>query len=867
MAQWKETREPYVDVHEKVKVAALNPRAGEDLIIGCALISDAGPSIPTLISSQSEFLSTYASKDLTKDYIKSLNKLYTGDISDMAETMWLNAYRLAGSNTMLVVRASKAKDIYFAKPLAKDDFNVYLLRDGQLLKKVQEFKLVVDIDKDSAEHTTDGWSININGVGVIGNRNTDDGPQYDYYVKDLVELVDYLNDTSKFFSPSYDFYTTEKASEGEETTDPSEAVSVVFHEVYVGKDILDTTDGERCPDGLCYVVTCEPDWTVENPNQKVIDLNGTAFSDFEHVPYYATNNFNSSTDLKLRIRRFNHDAVVTKELSKNDVYAGGDSPYTVLSSVLDTFTNKGTYKKGNKTLPTEDILYRDFYEIAVLDPSVSEEPVYFNIGNILGRGDMTEADLNGLIKMIQVQLPDDMADLGLDYYGYLPETRKRGWKAVDIDDLTETQVKNAVPYNSKAELNATAGEIGDVAVVGKKSADYYQYDASAGEWVSITKEDSTIVKYKETSLAVLRAHVLAPADGEVAEVGVVAEGAYFRYSDGLTLNDIDPEEIYVDLSINPEKYRILDVSDTDILKALDQISLDEVYVTEGLADLGCTSPMVNSYMANMAINDNYFYPVSTVNSTNYLAIANSIKRVSQDSYKLYASAPWDVDTGTVGFKYYASPGTLYWETVGRNRRLGREFAPCLGQSNGIAQYQNPVTEFNKKTRQLLLSKKINTVLWNTQTQAWNWNDNYTKQSEDNIMSDDGNSRLMIRISKAMPILLKQFIGRRIGPVLWKDATDVITFWMNTTILPMEYTIDAFRVTIDETNNPVEIQRRNQMKVLLEVRYMRALKYIDVYNTAYDQIPRSVFQVIGRSLVSKFGELYKIKYRARGKTLV
>lgn len=116
-------------------------------------------------------------------------------------------------------------------------------------------------------------------------------------------------------------------------------------------------------------------------------------------------------------------------------------------------------------------------------------------------------------------------------------------------------------------------------------------------------------------------------------------------------------------------------------------------------------------------------------------------------------------------------------------------------------------------------------------------------------------------------MLKQFIGRRIGPVLWKDATDVITFWMNTTILPMEYTIDAFRVTIDETNNPVEIQRRNQMKVLLEVRYMRALKYIDVYNTAYDQIPRSVFQVIGRSLVSKFGELYKIKYRAKDKTLV
>ena len=76
----------------------------------------------------------------------------------------------------------------------------------------------------------------------------------------------------------------------------------------------------------------------------------------------------------------------------------------------------------------------------------------------------------------------------------------------------------------------------------------------------------------------------------------------------------------------------------------------------------------------------------------------------------------------------------------------------MGQSNGIAQYMKPVAEFNKKTRQLLLSKKINTVLWNTQTQAWNWNDNYTKTSEDTIMSDEANSRLMIRISKAMPLL-------------------------------------------------------------------------------------------------------------------
>lgn len=821
MAQWKQTREPYIDVHEKIKTAALNPRAGEDLIIGCALITDAGPSTPTLITSQSEFLSTYTSRDLTKDYIKSLNDLYDGDDHEMAETMWLNAYRLAGANTMLVVRASKSRDNFFTKSLSKDDNNVYLLRDGQLLKSVPEFKIVVDIDKDSAEHTTDGWCININGVGVIGNRNDDNGPQYDYFVKNLGELVDYLNDTNKFFCCDYSFFEDSKATIP--TTDLDEAVAVVFKEVYVGKELIDTTD-ERCPDGLAYVVTCEVDWDETNPDQKVIDLNGAAFSGFTASKSYATNRYNSSTDLKVRIRRFNHDAVVSKELTAPDAYEGGNSPYIVLGNVLDTFTKGGTKKVG------EDVLYRDFYEIAILDPSVAEEASYFNIGNILGRGDMSEADLNDLINMVQVELPDDMASLGLGYYGYLPANQKKGWAKLtkrDVDALSPEEIAAGTVYANKAALDAvTEAGIGDIAIVGKKDPDYYVYNEASGDWV-VTTEEELQVKYKFNSLGSLRAAMLRPVDGEVAEVGEVVAGTYYMYKDGLTVEDMDDEEIYVDLTIDPRKYKILNVNDNDILRALDEITQDEVYVTEGLADLGCTSPMVQSYMVNMAINDNYFYPISTVNSTNYLSIANSANRISKDHYKLYLSAPWDVDTGTVGWKFYASPGTLYWESVARNRGLDREFAPVLGQINGIAQYQNPVVEFNKKTRQLLLSKKINTVLWNTQTQAWNMNDNYTKQSEDNIMSDDGNSRLMIRISKAMPILLRQFIGRRISPILWKDMKMAIEFWFNSTIIPMSYSIDAYQVTIDETNNPVEVQRRNSVVVLVEIRYNRCLKYVTV----------------------------------------
>ena len=726
MAQWKETLEPYVKVYETIRGSVLNPSAGGELIIGCALISDAGPSVPTLITSQSEFMKTYASKDITADYIGSLDQLYKGAGGNaVASTMWMNAYRLAGSNTLLAVRACKATDIFVAKPLANGNNDSYILRDGELLKKVSPVKLIIDQNGDATKNQNRGWAININGVGIFGNLTTDEGAKYDYYVDNIVDLVDKLNETTKFFSPDYTFYNIDAYSDnggtGEEvidnltsessSEDKAKANAVLFNEVYLGYELIDKLDPRTSENGgMCYVLFSSKDGNT------AIDINGPSWSDFTTAEYYATNVFNSASVLKVRIRRFNHDAVIAKSLSddeKSVLESNSASPWVPIKTILDTFTENG------KVTPKQPTLDRDFYEIAVLDPSLSEEVLFFNIGKIPGRGDMEASEVNDNLKMIQLNLPDNMLDLKLNYFEY-PE-----------DDTEETL-----------------------------------------------------------------------------------------------------EQIFVDLTISTsgdDKSSILDVSDTDLKKALDLIALDEVYVTEGLCDLGNTELSYQNYMANMAINENYFYPISTVNSTNYMTIANNASKISQDSQKLYMSAPWDIDTGTMGWKTYMSPSVLYWEAVARNRRNNEEFRGIIGQSGGIVQYQKPMVEFNKKTRQLLLSKRINTVLWNTQTSSWNMNDNYTKQSVENIMSDDGNSRLAIRISKAMPLLLRQFIGRKINTKLWEDAKGVISYWFNSTIIPMQYSIAEYLVIIDESNNPIELQRQNSMAVTVNVRYSNTLKYITVYH--------------------------------------
>jgi hypothetical protein len=817
MAQWKETLEPYIKVQERVKSVTINPTAGEDLIIGCVVISDTGPTTPTLITSQKDFIKTYASGDLSKEYVEGLNKFYTGGDSTLPSTIWSNGYRLAGSNTLLVSRASAAQGVNFAKPLVGDDPNAsYVLRDGELLKRMDTpFKIVIDqTGVDSTDPVQEGWAINVAGVGVFGNLTDDNGPLYDYFVDNIPDLVDKLNETSKFFSPDYSFWSgvavamdddTPEVPDGDgkvsvridtNTTDKYSVRTVYFKEVYLAADFLDKTD-PNLTEGLAYITVAEPNFTVEK--QKIIDLN--KLTDFEAEPYYAINVFNSASDLKVRIRRFNHDAVVSRELSnaqKAQLNENGPSQYTVLTKVLDTYTKNGT------RTPSQTVLNRDFFEVAIWDASMnSDEASFFTVGNIVGRGDITSTELMNMLSMIQLELPEDLHDLGLNYFGY--EQDDLYWKKLIADQVTpEIEDRfDGVPEPSTAVgLPEIAGHtIGDV----------------VRTWDGISTIDSTIPATDSQGNTIL------DNDGNIVYEQIKVYEYYMLSYNGKV-------QSWADVRINPNTSAILRVNDAALKRALDLIELDEVYTVEGLCDLGNTEPSFQSYMANMAINSNYFYPISTAKSTNYMTIGNAASKISQDSYKLYLSSPWDIDTGTLGWKFYCSNAVLYWEAVARNRRNNEEFRGILGQVGGIVQYQNPMTEFNKKTRQLLLSKKINTVLWNVATQSWNMNDNYTKQTENTIMNDDGNSRLGIRISKAMPTLLRQFIGRKITDRLCKDVWDSIDRFFKFTILPMGYTVDAYQIFCDYDE---DLARQNKIKVVINVRFSRSLKYVNVVDNFFD----------------------------------
>jgi hypothetical protein len=713
MAQWKQTLEPYVKVIESVKTTTLNPSAGEDLIIGAVIISDAGPTIPTLITSQKEFLSTFAAEDISQDYTDSLDELYTGDNTTLASTMWLNAYRLAGSGNLLISRACKADGLIYAKPLSKSDSKDYIIKDNEILRAVDGgFKFVLDLgilettraDISDVTSANDGWAISIKDIGVIGNRVNDNGPLYDYYVDNLYDLVAKLNETTKFYCPEYHFYSdalcTNEVEVTEDNKNTVEVKAVTLDVVYLaGGEIMepevtdaggnveywgfdstgknknnwgdqDSITGKADLDstavGCAYIVPETMD------GKSIIDLNGKNYSGFTAPDYYASNLYNSRVDLTVRIRRFNHNAVQSFTTSEGST----DSPYTVLSSVLDVYTKKGT------ATPSDSILNYDFYEFLILDSSVSSDPQLYNVGNVSGRGDISNADLNNSLGLIYLTLPQNLKDLGLNYYGY------------SADNTDDTQEEITVNLKIGSSENTTA---------------------------------------------------------------------------------------------------LLKASNSDLMKAWDRIEEDERYIVEGMTDLGCTETIVQNYMANIAVNSNYFYAVSTVNSTNYMVIANKKQKITQDSRKLWFGAPWDYDDGNVGYLYNCSPSVLYWETVLKNKGNNQEFAAAFGQNHGTVTFVSLSKEFKKSERQLLLTKKINTIYHDVYNELYYWNDNVVNQTEDNVLKEECNVRLEIRISKAMPVLLNQFKGYQNSAKTRAQVCDVINYWFKTTIMSYQSTISDWSV--------------------------------------------------------------------------
>ena len=148
---------------------------------------------------------------------------------------------------------------------------------------------------------------------------------------------------------------------------------------------------------------------------------------------------------------------------------------------------------------------------------------------------------------------------------------------------------------------------------------------------------------------------------------------------------------------------------------------------------------------------------------------------------------------------------------------------------------NLATDFKKSERQLLLTKKINTVFYDINIDRIYINDSYTATTDDNIRKEENIERAIIHISKAMPTLLKQFKGRINSSRTRKEVEAVIDFWFKFHMIPISGDlIDEYRIICDETEtlNPPEEQRANKLNVCIQTRLRNSIKFITVFNQAF-----------------------------------
>lgn len=398
------------------------------------------------------------------------------------------------------------------------------------------------------------------------------------------------------------------------------------------------------------------------------------------------------------------------------------------------------------------------------------------------------------------------------------ESDDEGFTNVTVTLSNEFHIENYI-----MNMNSTAGTL-DVTITKSKSEDGLDRDIYRIDVVNGVDEQTFIIGSN-------------PDEGEVT-LSEFNE----MYSDivqiicphGLDSVSFSPENaIHIDLKI-PSTSNLLATSDRDYQKAWDLIQTEERYVVEGFCDLGECNASLENYIAAAARSLNAFYPISPCKSVNYMTIANHFGKITTgaNDMVLYKIAPWDEDDGTLGFKFDCSPSVLYWEAVARNRGNNNEFAAVMGEIRGVVSPVGLSTEFSRKERQLLLTKKINTIFNDLALNAVYINDNWTAQASDNIMSEENNVRLKIRISRAMPSLLSQFRGRQSNVKTWNDIISVISYWFKSTILPMNYTIADYMIICDDSNNPAEVQRARKIVVRIMVRYYSTSKYIEVYNDAY-----------------------------------
>lgn len=270
---------------------------------------------------------------------------------------------------------------------------------------------------------------------------------------------------------------------------------------------------------------------------------------------------------------------------------------------------------------------------------------------------------------------------------------------------------------------------------------------------------------------------------------------------------------------------------TNALYALED---QELYDIEYLAPMGITDlQFIKAYIL-VGKNNDWFAPVDIpFDKTNANTIKGYFLNVDLTSNS-QGMGPFDKNTGLTGWMNYIAATTLFYSRVMANKAANCEFAPVFDKTNGILDYTNPCYMLGKAEREQLLNLKapVNFVKFDQRTNLYFMNDNWTHQPQHNVVSEEQNRRLVNKIKKDVNRIMQSFKGRFNTTSTRADVVTMLNYYFRSQILSMRYTIDAYEIICDESNNPAEVISANKLGVTVRVRLNHSIKYVDVLVDVY-----------------------------------
>ena len=305
------------------------------------------------------------------------------------------------------------------------------------------------------------------------------------------------------------------------------------------------------------------------------------------------------------------------------------------------------------------------------------------------------------------------------------------------------------------------------------------------------------------------------------------------------------------------------ISEEELLKDIPQLNQVFSFGDSGL-DLSASKRTTSKINAIYALEDQEIYDIDYLapfGETNLQFIKNYIyvgkknfwftpvdiprERTNANSIKGYflnvdltsnaeGMGPFDKNTGLTGWMCYIACSTLYYQKVMTNRQANSEFAPVFDITNGILDFTYPVYMLGKADREKLLNFKapVNFLLYDQQSSVYYLNDNWTHQSERNIVSEEQNRRIINKINRDVRKLMKRFKGRFNTVTTRADVVSLISYYFSSQIMNQNYAPNEYNIICDETNNTNEIITANKLALTVQVRLYNAIKYIDILTDVF-----------------------------------